>query len=203
VVRNAELGRCVAVGRVVHGLTVVLLGSHHGLLELLRERLLVLQAVLGLVHVLDLLRLVWVTDLELGAALLVVASSSVHASVPPVLHGVVTASSQASGDLCPSLAHLCHHLFDQDALLGSDGVMVEVWLQVLVEAFSTLLRRASLNCGGDADPVVSTVNGDEVEEELVLLLRPRTTLVLRHVGDVVCWRCSICSTVFLSWTMNR
>jgi hypothetical protein len=50
---------------------------------------------------------------------------------------------------------------------------------------------------------VSTVNGDEVEEELVLLLRPWTTLVLRHVGDVVCWRCSIRSNVFLSWMRDR
>jgi hypothetical protein len=50
---------------------------------------------------------------------------------------------------------------------------------------------------------VSTVNRDEVKEELVLLLRPRTTLVLRHVGDVVCWRFSLRSTVFLSWTMSR
>jgi hypothetical protein len=49
-------------------------------------------------------------------------------------------------------------LLDEDAFLGSDGVMVEVWLEVLVETFAALLGRAGLNGGGDADPVVSTVN---------------------------------------------
>lgn len=89
--------------RVVHLLWKEL-RCHHGLVEGGWKRLLllhlellvlvlflhlVLMLVLVLVLVLD-LRLV--SDFELGTALLVVSSASVHATVPPVLDSIVAAS---------------------------------------------------------------------------------------------------------------
>lgn len=76
--------------------------------------------------------------------------------------------------------------------------MVEVGLQILVISLSTLLRRTGLNGrrdanpdavnnradgrrrGGRDSPVVRAELVDKVEEELVLVLRPGATLVLRH-----------------------
>lgn len=117
-------------------LRVVLLWHHLVVLErrwkgLLRD---VLRHVLHLRVVLR-----WLSDFKLGTALLVVASSSVHASIPPVLYGVVASSSQSSRDLGPTLSHLGDHLLDHDTFLGGDGVVVEVRLQVLVVSLSALL----------------------------------------------------------------
>lgn len=117
--------------------------------------------------------------LHLGAALLV-ASSAVLSAVPPVLDGIVAATTQSTGNLSPALTHLSNHLLDQSTLFGSDGVVVEVWLEVLVVAFSALLWRASLDHGRDANPVVSTLGVDETEKDLVLGLGPWTSLVSRH-----------------------
>jgi hypothetical protein len=82
---------------------------------------------------------VWLAHFKLGTALLLIASSSVHPSIPPILDGIVAASTKSAGDLGPSLAHFRNHLLDHDAFLGSDGVMVEVGLQVLMISLSALL----------------------------------------------------------------
>ena len=116
---------------------------------------------------------------HLGAALLV-ASSAVLATVPPVLDGVVAATVESAGDLSPALAHLGDHLFDESTLLRSDWVVVEVWLEVLVVALTTLLWRASLDHRRDANPVVGALSVDKVEEDRVLGLGPWTSLVCRH-----------------------
>lgn len=103
-------------------------------------------------------------DVQVGTPGMVVASSSaVHAAIPPVLDGVVAASAKAAGDLGPALAHFANHLLDENALLGSDGVMVEVGFQILVETFATLLGRAGLNGRRDADPVVGAMDADEMK----------------------------------------
>lgn len=107
-------------------------------------------------------------DLKLGATRVVATSSAVHASIPPVLHSVVAAPSESSGNLSPSLAHLSDHLLDHEAFLRSDWLMVEVGLQILVEAFTTLLRRPRLNSRRDADPVVCPVKVNQMHEVLVL-----------------------------------
>lgn len=99
-------------------------------------------------QVLDLVMMaldVVLANLELRATCLLVASASVHASIPPILHGIVAAAAEPASDLCPPLAHLGDHLLDHDAFLRSNGVMVEVGLEVLVEALSALFRRARLD----------------------------------------------------------
>ena len=87
-----------------------------------------------------------VAGLHLGAALLV-SSSAVLAAVPPVLDGIVAATSQTSGDLGPALAHLGNHLLNHGTLFRADWLMVEVWLEVLVIPLTALLGRASLDHG--------------------------------------------------------
>ena len=71
------------------------------------------------------------------------AAATVHSTIPPVLDGIVAATTQTTGDLGPTLAHLGDHLLDENALLGSDGIMVKVGLEVLVESLTALLGRAS------------------------------------------------------------
>lgn len=121
-------------------------------------------------------------NLHLGAALCV-ASAAVHATIPPVLDGVVAASAQATGNLSPSLAHLGNHLLNHLALLGSDGVVVEVRLEVLVVALTALLGRTRSHHAGNAHPVVGTLGMDQSHEHVVLMLGPGTSLVGRHVDD--------------------
>jgi hypothetical protein len=48
--------------------------------------------------------------------------------------------------------------------------MVEVRLQVLVESLSALLGRSSLNAIGYPNPIASIVDGDKMQEHLILLL---------------------------------
>lgn len=122
-------------------------------------------------------------DLELSAALLGAPPPTVHAPIPPVLDGIVTATAQATRNLGPSLAHLGHHLLDEEAFLRGDGLVIEVGLQVLVEALATLLGGTGLNCRRNAHPVVRSVDVDQVQEILVLGLGPRSSFVLRH-GDL-------------------
>lgn len=80
--------------------------------------------------------------------------------------------------------------------------MVEVGLEVLVISLSALLWGASLNCRRDANPVVCSMDVDQVKEELILLLAPRASLVLRHCkrvtvgfkGQRSCWKLAEGST---------
>lgn len=95
------------------------------------------------------------SDFELfGATWVVAAASAIHATVPPILDGVIAAPTQPARDLCPTFAHFSHHLLDKHALLGGDWLVVEVGLQVLVIALATLLGRSSLDGLRDAHPVV-------------------------------------------------
>lgn len=59
---------------------------------------------------------VMLSHLELGLTMLLVAASSIHPPIPPVLDSIVATASQPPCNLCPSLAHLVDHLFDQDTL---------------------------------------------------------------------------------------
>jgi hypothetical protein len=121
----------------------------HGLLEellrhlLLHLRLLEASGHLWVVEDRDSLLLDGLANGDLLAAVVVAAAATVHSTIPPVLDGIVAATTQTTGDLGPTLAHLGDHLLDENALLGSDGIMVEVGLEVLVESLTALLGRAS------------------------------------------------------------
>lgn len=121
------------------------------------------------------------TDVQLRSSLDVSSAASVHPPVPPILDGVVTSTTQASCNLRPALAHLRHHLLNQHTLFGRDGLVVEIGLEVLVEPLSALLGRASLDGLGDSHPVVGAMKIDQGQENRVFGLRPRATLMLRHV----------------------
>jgi hypothetical protein len=159
---------------------VEVLGSLHSRVEvhgLVRQML--LDDLARLTDHLLLSVLLLLAGFHLGAALSV-ASAAVHATIPPVLDSVVAATTQTTSDLGPALAHLSNHLLNQLTLLGSDGVMVEVGLQVLVVSLAALLGRASAHHARDADPVVSALRVDKAHEDVILLLGPGTSLVCRH-----------------------
>lgn len=105
----------------------------------------------------------------------VVTLAAVLASIPPILHRVVAAAVQTSCNLCPPLADLVDENLYLDTLLGCDGLMVECGLEVLVESFPALLRRASSEGLGDAHPVQGALVADELHEVRILLLRPRSS----------------------------
>ena len=124
----------------------------HGLLEeLLRHLLLHLRLLeagghLWVVENRDsLLLLDGLANGDFLAAVVVAAAATVHSTIPPVLDSVVAAATQTTSDLSPTLAHLSDHLLDENALLWSDRIMVEVRLEVLVETLTALLGRASAN----------------------------------------------------------
>jgi hypothetical protein len=129
----------------------------HGLLEELLRHLVLLLHLLGNLRCLEAhwhLRVVeswnsllldWLANTDFLAAVVVAATATVHSTVPPVLDGIVAAATQTTCDLSPTLTHLSDHLLDENALFGSDGIMVEVRLEVLVETLAALLGRASAN----------------------------------------------------------
>lgn len=115
------------------------------------------------------------------AALNESSSLPVHASIPPVLDGVVAAVAQSPGDLRPALSHFVDHPFDHHALLGGDGLVVQGRLQVLVESLPALLGRSVAHVLRDAYPVVGSLFAHELEQRLVLFWNPRPTTVCgRH-----------------------
>ena len=90
--------------------------------------------------------------------------SPVHATIPPVLDGVVASSIQSSRNLGPSLAHLVHQSLDEDAFFWGDGVMAQGRFEVLVESLPTLLGRPRSDQHRYSDPVVSSLCMDQLEQ---------------------------------------
>lgn len=105
------------------------------------------------------------------------AALAVHAAIPPILNGVVTAVTEAASDLSPTLAHLVDHAFNHKTLVGRNGFPVQGGLKVLVEAFPTLLRRAVVHVLRDADPVVRALFTNKLQEQLIFFRDPRSTTV--------------------------
>ncbi len=110
------------------------------------------------------------------------STSTIHAAVPPILHSVIAASSKSTGDFGPALAHLAYQSFDKLAFIWRDRLMVQCGFEILVKAFSTLLRRSGSNHIGDPNPVVGALARDQCQKIIILLLRPWTPFVLRHRG---------------------
>lgn len=104
------------------------------------------------------------------------SASTVHPAVPPILDGVVAASGQPSCNLGPALPHVEDIPFDLLAFLGSDWIMAQRRLQVLMISFATLLRSPGDDLVGDLHPVVGALVGNECEQAEVFVLRPRPSL---------------------------
>ena len=107
-------------------------------------------------------------DLEFCAALLRAAFPAILAAIPPVLDGVVAAAAQPTGNLRPALAHFRHHLLDQLAFFGGDGVVVEVGFEVLVVSLAALLGGTRADSTRDLDPVLRAVGRYQLHQQLVL-----------------------------------
>lgn len=105
------------------------------------------------------------------------AALAVHAAIPPILNGVVAAVTEAASNFSPTLAHLIDHAFDHKTLVGRNGFPIQRGLEVLVEAFPTLLRRAVVHVLRDADPVVRALLTNKLQEQLIFFRDPRSTTV--------------------------
>ena len=99
-------------------------------------------------------------------------SATIDPAVPPILHGVIATTGHPSSDLGPASTHIVHILLDPCTLFGRDGFMVEGRLQVLMIALSTLLRRTRADGPSDAHPIMRATGIDQVEQALILFLRP-------------------------------
>lgn len=167
VVRLRHVRWLVHLRRMVHRSSEVL-RLHRNMLCKVRLLVVSLLVVMMMRMLVRRRRQAWNADMLLLAHIqirpsrVVAAPSSIHPTVPPVLHGIVTTTTQASRDLRPTLAHFADHLLDEQTLLWRDWVMVEVRLQVLVVTLAALFGRSSLDSGRDADPVVSSMEVDQV-----------------------------------------
>ena len=103
-------------------------------------------------------------DFKLSATRVVVASPTVHATIPPVLHCIVATPSEAPCNLGPPLAHLANHLLDNETFLWRDGLVVEIGLQVLVKALAALLWRPCLYRRRNPHPVMCAVYIHQVDQ---------------------------------------
>lgn len=98
------------------------------------------------------------------------APPSVHAAIPPVLDGVVTAAVESSRDLSPPLPNLGDQTFDEEAFLGTNRFVIQRRLQILMISLSTLLRRSRANELCDAYPVERALSVNELGKIGVLAL---------------------------------
>ncbi len=65
-----------------------------------------------------------VVVVRLHVAAAVLSFPAVLTSVPPVLHSIVAAAMEATGNFCPPLADFVNKTLDLKALLGGDWVVV-------------------------------------------------------------------------------
>lgn len=87
--------------------------------------------------------------------------STIHTAVPPVLDSVVASPSKPAGDFGPALPHLADQTLDRFAFFWRDRFMVQCGFEILMKAFSTLLRGSAPNKLGDPNPVVGALAVDE------------------------------------------
>lgn len=105
------------------------------------------------------------------------SSLAVHAAIPPVLDSIITAVAQSACNLCPTLAHLIHHVFNHQTLVSRNGLAVQRGFEVLVESLPTLLGRAVVHVLGDTHPVVGALIAHQLDEQLVLFRYPGSSTV--------------------------
>lgn len=78
--------------------------------------------------------------------------AAVGTSVPPVFDGIVTTALEVPRDLGPPLAVHAHEVFNVLPFLWGDGGMIEAGLEILVVAFSALLRGPGAEHLGNINP---------------------------------------------------
>ena len=110
-----------------------------------------------------------------GSRLLALAA--VLAAIPPVLDSIVAAVVHHASDLRPLLSDLPDLILDELAFDVVDGVMVEVWLQILVPSLTTLLGGSGLQDFGYLYPLASTLLTHQVSQSLVFSVTPGSPLL--------------------------
>ena len=108
-------------------------------------------------------------------------AAAVHATIPPVLDGIVAAAVEAASNLGPALAHLSHQALDQGALFGRDGIVVKRGLEVLMEPLPTLFWCAGADQRRNPNPVVGSMGLDKRDQHGVLTGGPGTSSMSLHI----------------------
>lgn len=67
------------------------------------------------------------------------ALTTVHTTVPPILHCIIASARNAASNLGPSSSHFIYKLFDFLPFFWGDGPMIQARLEVLMVSLSTLL----------------------------------------------------------------
>jgi len=98
------------------------------------------------------------------------SSSSVHTSIPPILHRIVASSRELSSDLCPSFSHLAHQSFNLESFFGADRLMIERGFEILMISLSTLFGGARTDELGNSYPVQGSLSMDKLNKVSVLSL---------------------------------
>jgi hypothetical protein len=52
------------------------------------------------------------------------APSSVHATIPPILHGIIAPAIESSCDLSPPFSHLGNQTLNLETFFGADWFMI-------------------------------------------------------------------------------
>ena len=112
---------------------------------------------------------------EVGEVVSVVFNPPLHARVPVVLDGVVSATLEEIGDVSP-LVRLISVQQVKDPLLLSrpGGVPLDHWVEMVVPSFTALLADSSREMVGDLSPLLRTVEVDQVQQQSILDVSPWT-----------------------------
>ena len=86
---------------------------------------------------------------------------------------IVCSSRQELGNFAPLVAVFLMGLYDGTILLSSPFVLFDVWIQVIVPAFPTLLTDSARECLSDVTPVFCAKFFYVKRKPIVFLLTPR------------------------------
>lgn len=102
-----------------------------------------------------------------------------HRAVPVVFNGIVGSARQKCCDVCPLVAVHSVRVEQNPLLALCPRVLPNLWLEMVVPPFSTLLSLSAWQCECDLGPAVRSVRSDVSIHHLILLCCPRP---LRHCG---------------------
>lgn len=97
-----------------------------------------------------------------------------HARVPMVLDGVVSAALKDFGDLGPFVAVVAMHQVQDPLLLLAPADLLDLRIQVVVPSLAALLPNSPREVLCDQSPLLRTILIDQVQHHSVLFLCPRT-----------------------------
>lgn len=101
-----------------------------------------------------------------------VGQLALHAGVPVVLDGVISAALEHFGDLGPLVVNDPVHQEEDPLLLLTPVYFLDQRIEVVVPALATLLSDAVFEVAGDLGPLLRAIGDHKLEHLPVFLLRP-------------------------------